>query len=374
LVKKIEQVDDNLELLDLMMQDMEKVSDFYKPTNFWSIYEKKFLPELKKLGLKDFQRRKKSVLTSFHGTDMVPSLVNLNKFPKEEGPFRVFMYFVFRQSLKWKKMQRYIDSVTSLNSGVSNNDLNFLCYQLAKFYGESRGAKSINNFEISNVGNPENVFYVKDKMYTFWSLSYYAQYAYCSKFMNFDSINSIMELGSGAGKQTEVLKKLYPNITFYLFDIAPQLYVCEQYLSKVFPGDVITYEETRNLKKIPEDQTGKIFIFGSWKIAELSNFSCDLFWNAASLQEMEPEIVLNYLNYINGFTRKYVFLDELMKGQKLAPAKGQRGVLEQTKLEHYKKGLKDFQLIDESDVILRGTRKPSPPYLESFSFWKRIDN
>ena len=166
-------------------------------------------------------------------------------------------------------MQRYIDSITSLNSGVSNDDLNFLCFQLAKFYGESCGAKSINDFDCSNVGNPENVFYVKGKMYTFWSLSFYVQYAYCCKYMNFNSIYTIMELGSGAGKQTEVLKKLYPNMTFYLFDIPPQLYVCEKYLSKVFPDDVITYEETRNLKKIPEDHKGKIFIFGSWKIADL---------------------------------------------------------------------------------------------------------
>jgi len=313
------QVDDNLELLDLMMQDMQKVSDFYKPTNYWSFYEKRFLPELKKFGLKDFQRRKKSVLTSFHGTDLVPSLVNLNKFPKEEGTFRAIMYFLFRQSLKSKKMQRYIDSVTSLNSGVSNDDLNFLCFQLAKFYGESCGAKSINDFECSNVGNPENVFYVNGKMYTFWSLSYYVQYAYCCKYMNFNSINTIMELGSGAGKQTEVLKKLYPNMTFYLFDIPPQLYVCEKYLSKVFPDDVITYEETRNLKKIPEDHKGKIFIFGSWKIADL-DFNCDLFWNSMSFQEMEPEIVLNYLNYINGLTRKYVFLNEVMNGKKLSKA------------------------------------------------------
>ena len=342
---------------------MKKVSDFYKPTYFWSVYEKRFLPELKKLGLKDFRRRKNTILSSFHGTDLKPSLLSLNKFPKGK------LNFLFRQVLRLKKTQRHFDSMSSINLGVNNNDLNFLCYQLAKFYGESCGAKSINDFEISKIGNPENTFSVNGNTYTFWSLTYYVPYAYCSRFVNFDSINTIMELGSGAGNQTEVLKKLYPNITFYLFDIPPQLYVCEKYLSKVFPDDVITYEETRNLKKIP-DEKGKIFIFGSWKIPDLINFSCDLFWNSASFQEMEPEIVLNYLKYINKYTKKFVFLNEQMKGTKIATAK-RHGVLEETKLEHYKKGLEDFQLVNKSDAILRGTRLA---HENSFSFWKRIEN
>ena len=76
------------------------------------------------------------------------------------------------------------------------------------------------------------------------------------------------------------------------------------------------------------------------------------------------------LKYINQYTKKFVFLNEKMKGQKIATAK-EHGVLEQTKFEHYKKGLEDFQLVNKSDAILRGTRLAQE---NSFSFWKMIEN
>ena len=43
----VEQVEDDHELLDLMMQDMLNGPSIYRPTNYWTVYEKKFLPELK---------------------------------------------------------------------------------------------------------------------------------------------------------------------------------------------------------------------------------------------------------------------------------------------------------------------------------------
>ena len=52
------QVKDDFELLAMMMDDMGKWSNLYKPTNYWSFYEKLFLPELKKWGLENFRRRK----------------------------------------------------------------------------------------------------------------------------------------------------------------------------------------------------------------------------------------------------------------------------------------------------------------------------
>ena len=41
-------------------------------------------------------------------------------------------------------------------------------------------------------------------------------------------------------------------------------------------------------------------MFGNWQFPLLANFKFDVFWNAASFGEMEPEIVTNYLSYISG--------------------------------------------------------------------------
>ena len=161
-----------------------------------------------------------------------------------------------------------------------------LLYEFAKIYGENKGSRPISALEASSVGKPEDIFRIKERRYTRSLLNYYI-HAYCCQYVNFDSINSIMEIGSGAGKQIEVIKKLHPHLSFYAFDIPPQLYVCEQYLSALFPEDVVSYATTRSMKFIPKEQ-GKIFIFGSWQVPKIENLSHDLFWNSASFQEMEP--------------------------------------------------------------------------------------
>ena len=93
----------------------------------------------------------------------------------------------------------------------------------------------------------------------------------------------------------------------------------------------------------------------------------DLFWNAASFQEMEPEIVANYLYYVNKSAR-FVFLQQKMSGKKLARKKGEVGVMQQTKLEDYKKGLARFELTDLSPCLRPGGDN-FPGYNDSF--WRR---
>ncbi len=144
--------------------------------------------------------------------------------------------------------------------------------------------------------------------------------------------------------------------------------MCEQYLKKLFGNSVISYRTTRKLNKVLEGE-GKIFIFGTSKISELSNLKYDLFWNAVSFQEMEPNIVENYLKHVNSQTQKYVFLQEKKEGKDVAITPEGYGVQKKTKFEHYSKGLKDFKPLNISDVI----RLPQISYntQSCYSIWKR---
>jgi putative sugar O-methyltransferase len=357
------QLKDDLSLLDLMTEDTESASDLYKPTNYWANYGKKLLPQLRSLGLRDFRRNKRmSILSRFGATDLLPiSEARISLWKSISIPPKVLELLS-----EVKTFEKLFGAISRGVSGVELQDVRTLCYEFAECYGEANGAKSIRELEASTVGNPENLFLVQGKMYTMLLLYYYIQYAYCCKYLDFDSIDTMVEIGSGAGKQIEVIKKLHPHISVYVFDIPPQLYVCEEYLSALFPDSVVSYRETRTMTSIPSDHEGKVFIFGNWKLPELSNFKYDLFWNSASFQEMEPDVVLNYLKCVNEQTN-YVFLNEMMGGQKLANRKGQLGVLEQTKLEHYKRGLKDFELLDLSKSIFL----PRSDLRYSFSFWTK---
>ena len=254
-----------------------------------------------------------------------------------------------------------MDDSFKVTFGIDIKDLRLLYYELAKFYGEKNGAKPLSGLEDSLVGNPEDTFSVDGKYYTPSLLSYYCQYAYCCKYADFNSVDTIMEIGCGAGRQTEVIKKFHPDICFYVFDIPPPLYVCERYLSTLFPDSVVSYRQTRTMTSVPKQSRGKIFIFGNWKLSELTNLDYDLFWNSASFQELEPSVVLNYLKYVNEQTNKYVFLCGLLKGS-------EHRVHDKTTFEHYKRGLEDFLLQDLSKATLPLYTSHDPYY---FSFWRR---
>jgi len=72
LTPQILQVQDDLELLDLMISDMHAAPELYRPTNYWELYEKQFLTQLRSKGLHDFRRNKRmSVLSSFGATDVI---------------------------------------------------------------------------------------------------------------------------------------------------------------------------------------------------------------------------------------------------------------------------------------------------------------
>jgi len=359
------QIEDDFELLDLMLNDTSTAPVEYQPTNYWANYEKLLIPELKKMGLKDFRRRKNSVLSSFGATDLLPITGYINHLPIWGIKSKSWLLFKYLSKIKF--IDSFFYRISSEYTGISIEDLNRLCYEFARLYGIKTGAKPLENLEVSDFGNPESLFSIKNKKYTLSILNYYIQYAYCCQFIDFNKINSFAEIGSGSGKQIEVIKKLHPNIDFYLFDIPPQEYVCEQYLKALFPDSVISYRGARKISKIENKNNGYIYIFPTWKISDIKNFNYDLFWNSGSFQEMEPEIVLNYLNFVNNQTNKGIFLNETMDGKEVAAKVGNHGVLNPTKMSHYTKGLKNFNLIDQSNTILvTNMNKPS-----SFTFWEK---
>jgi len=359
------QISDDPELLKLMLEDTSESPDFYKPTNYWALYEKKFLPELEKYGLHDFRRRKSSILSSFGATDLSNSLGQIDLFKN-----RIFNNRITRKIPLWSKLLSFQNTLLNktfpVTSAYKVEEFERMFYELSRMYGKESGARPIEEFEASLAGNPEQVIKIGPRAYTISILWFYLQYAYCCNFLNFDNIEIMTELGGGAGKQVEVIKKLHPDTCFLLFDIPPQLYVCEQYLSSIFPNDVISYRDTKHMDSLPEDRKGKIFIFGNWKFPILEKTPIDLFWNATSFQEMEPDVVANYLKFVNE-TARAVYLLEAMEGKEVASKEGSHGVLKQTTMEDYQKGLENFKL--------REGHSPYWPTLtrsnHDFSFWER---
>jgi hypothetical protein len=147
-----------------------------------------------------------------------------------------------------------------------------------------------------------------------------------------------------------------------MFDIPPQLYVSNQYLSAVFKKRVLSYREALALKPSGEEAflrqvKGKIVILPTWKMPQWRNFKIDLFWNSASFQEMEPKVVENYLGLVKTMSPESVYIHALPGGNYWGKRKpGEGGTLDPVLSQYYGESLSpEYKLSLEyvTDNLLR---------------------
>lgn len=345
------QVSDDPELLKLMLDDMEVADPLYKPTNFWAVSNDLLIREIEQAGLLDFRSRKKNRLGGFGATDCKSNLISLDL-----KKLRYVNNRLIRRLPGWsgflERISNYLANAINRRCDFQDDDIYRMCWQFCHELGtKSTFAKPLSGLSESRMGNPEEYFSTPEgNIYTIRFLTYYLRYAFVSKNLDFDNVRTFVELGSGAGRQIEILKKLHPNTTYLLFDIAPQIYIAERYLDSVFPGEVVSYRQTRSLKDLENLEKGKIYVFGSWQFPLLKGTEIDVFWNAASMQEMEPDVVGNYLSIVDQCAIN-VFIEAVMHGHHIARRPGEPGVLKKTTIDDYQNGLSRFRMVDSAPTI-----------------------
>lgn len=354
---------DDPSLLRIMMAEQEAGDPIYHTTNYWKNYEKRLLPYLDAHGLKGFRSgvyaRGGEVLHSFGASDAPLS----RKMPL---PVRVVE--------KLLRMAGFVGPATGLRHRFSQLDPTELSARQDQMIatvmacGRGDSAKPVHNLDISRVGAPGSAFDHQRNTLTPAALYYYMRYAYVSNWLNFESLTVVAELSSGSGKQAEVLAKLHPDLTLMLFDIPPQLYVAHQYLSAVFPERVVRFDPDAHRKPDFKVERGKIYLFGNWQIDLLRSMQVDLFWSAASLGEMEPDVAQHYLFLANDIAR-HVYLMQKMDGKEVATRRGSHGVLSKVTLEHYQTALSDFKMMNRAQARVPDGGLLGEGYEDSF--WSR---
>lgn len=349
------QLSNDIDLLKLMMADLSRAEAIYKATSYWAYYEPLIVNELIKVGLKNFRRRQSSNSHAFTYSETRPLWwqVNLdgfrilsNKYSRQIPGWRNWLHFL---SASISKFLGALPSFYAYNASLE--DLQLLTYEYVKSMGSQRGAKPITYLETSLFGNPEDLFYVENKPYTVPFLKYYWRYSFAAQYVNFDEAKIYVELGSGAGEQAEVISKLHPNMAILLFDIPPQIYVAEQYLRSVFPDRVVSYRETRDIQNLKSIEAGKIYIFPNWKIPILKGNNIDLFWNARSLSETEPEVMASYLEIVINCAQ-HIYLNQILGGATLQGAQSGPGVEKRIHWEDYEDLLApSYQLLERSPAL-----------------------
>lgn len=353
------QVQDDLSLLNDMMSDLSKADNLYKPTNYWQAYERFFLPELKEKGLYNFRRRKNIILNSFGASDLLL-----------RG--RIEPRLKFKGSLK---IAHFLEKIFTENPFFPLDKFNIIVPENLTPYFYSLVKKKFQLAKLdlgkcptSFFGNPEDVAEIDSGLWSLTHLNYCSMVADAAAFIEFHDDMCVCELGSGMGRNIEVLAGLYPHATLLLFDIPPQLYVANQYLSAVFGERVIPYQQAVSLKPnnsgtFKDFVRGKIIILPSWAMPAWSNFEIDLFWNCASFQEMEPYVVRNYLGIVKVMSPLYIYISALPKGNYWGTWKpGQGGTKEPVLAEYYFESLKDSYMLKMeyvTDIFLTAAENTS---------------
>ena len=293
------QIDDDLSLLNLMVSDMESSSALYQPTKYWTEYTYEVIELIRKVGLHDFRRSNEKVLSSFGCLDTAPSLhfsTFLNYTNNLEKHTKDFLGPAF------KVANSLWESGTPVGpNGLTIKNFFLMSERLADAKAMEVGLKPLSELSISRYGNP--LGYIENETHhTFRSIYYFNFVCFIAQFVDISQYSTIVEIGSGSGAQAEILKKLFPQLTIILLDLAPQLYIAERYLCKSLPNDLIPYQKTNSKDWKGPLLPGKIYCLPLRAIEALAPEGKVLFWNAASFGEMEPNVLQNYAKHISSFS------------------------------------------------------------------------
>jgi putative sugar O-methyltransferase len=331
------QVDEDLRLLHEMVADMKSAAPIYQPTHYWAAYERPVLDELRK-GLRDFRRRDKSILATFGATDPPPAMLTSIDGIPPEGAAVV-------GALVGQLNEMLAAGHQILPECLAMTDVFELAYlHCLEQMRRAPTIRSIDELEVSRAGNPFG--YERDgRFLTMSALYYYMRYAFVAEHLDLRDVDVVVELGSGSGKQVEILKRLYPHLTFVLLDLGPQLYVAERLLTAAFPDDVVPYRATRAPGSL-DIEPAKIHFVGNHRIEDLEPEGRVLFWNAASMGEMEPDVVAHYAKAVSRIS-DWLYLCQCFSGKERATESGRGGVLDPVVWPHYVDAFAEHEPIDQ---------------------------
>ncbi len=114
----------------------------------------------------------------------------------------------------------------------------------------------------------------------------------------------IVELGAGYGRLAYVCRKMMPECTYVILDLPEALICSSSWLSRVLPGEVVTYSNSRVLNNFSRDKllSEKVWTLGAHQIEMIKDSAVDVFVNIYSFAEMPMECINNYFSHLDFIT------------------------------------------------------------------------
>ena len=312
-----------------MMEDMRDVPEVFCPTNLWKSLEPKTISWLRNNDINQFRNIDAELGAHFSVDPLSLPFSNRLIDEKENRLIVKIESILDRIGLALKiGVLSYPRTIKMLSGGLklyakTLQALSYYCVKLVDKGGV------LDRIEDSGLGNPLDIFTVNGKRYTFGFLTKFSQYVYMKKFIDFENINSVLEIGPGFGTLAEVFTKAHPHLKICIVDIPPQLYFSQQYLSACFKNEVASYNLVKRQKRIDSKffKDFRIICLAPWQLPNIENLQFELFCNTISFQEMEPHVVENYAKHIDELVTTWIYLMQRPAGTTQTNIKGKVGVL-----------------------------------------------
>ena len=130
-----------------------------------------------------------------------------------------------------------------------------------------------------------------------------------NNFNNLESVNRLLEVGSGSGRLSECILTFYNKINYIICDIPPAIYISFKRLKLAFPNKKISLLINNNSKESLEEgikNNDISFIFPN-QLKLLNNKSIDIVIAIDCLHEFDKKVINLYFQLINNLTSNFYF-------------------------------------------------------------------
>jgi len=321
-------------LLNLMIKDMKKQSPLYRPTTFWEYGSELIINELKNDKVENFrslQTNRNFFVPCYSFADYYE---NKGKYTELVEAYKKLSPDIRTHTKLERLFSGRLQAIDDYRTLVASN-IDILPYT--------------DKVSESTIGNPIEQFEFGDRKFSRSFLNYLLGLNFLKQTVDTSGIKTVMEIGGGFGSLGEILLQDTRNDAFYInADIPPVGFFSSHYLKTLLGKDkVADYEDLHTLKKLDIDelkQQYSVLNICSWQVPLLKG-TIDLFVNFISFQEMEPNVVQNYCNYIDKLKPKYILLRNMLEGKRIKSDDYLAGVIEPILGDDYNAFLPNYRLI-----------------------------
>jgi len=286
-------------MLDELLVDLDRCEPAYRPTNFWGPGVERLLAEARERGLEGF----KSWPAARHWF-----------YPRYGAGFNPQ-----RLDMMWRACQQGYpqmgrDRLTAMLDGTQEVVRDLHAVQLA--WDQERWPFEILGHGESLIGQPPQPYRLtpQGEVWTKPYVNYLLCLAALSRHVHTPP-RSFLELGGGFGVLGEIVTARDAEAAYVDCDIPPLVAIAAYYLDRLHPGGVETPADLP-VGPFGIDRLGAI---PSWRLPDLRG-TYEVFVNSYSFQEMEPDVVDNYVDLVAGLGVEYAVSLNSRAGKRRASA------------------------------------------------------